>query len=151
MKEEPFDWEVYSKDPSQWRVMRKSGEVLDMPVKLRTEKHEIPLLLTYPLRCEGATYTLAGRYFSEEESSRDLVMTRIAKPAPKPVKELPDLGYVNVYYQKASKLLSTGITHDTLQEAMSHNKSTDTYIHLTTIRLQDIPEVHEILKTINLD
>lgn len=147
----PFDWDVYSKDPSQWRVMRKSGEVLDMPVKLRTKESENPLLLTYPLICEGTTYTLAGRFYEDGEGSRDLVMTRIAKPTPEPVKELPDLGYVNVYYQKVPKLLGIGITHDTLQEAMSRSRSTDTQIHLTTIRLQDIPEVREILKTINLD
>ena len=153
MKEEPFNWDIYSKDPSQWRVMKKSGEVLDMPVKLRTEEFENPLLLTYPLICEGTAYTLAGRFYeyADAESSRDLVMTRIAKPTPEPVKELPDLGYVNVYYQKVPKLLGIGITHDTLQEAMSRSRSTDTQIHLTTIRLQDIPEVREILKTINLD
>lgn len=147
----PFDWEVYSKDPSQWRVMKKSGEVLDMPVKLRTKECENPLLLTYPLICEGTTYTLAGRFYEDGEGFRDLVMTRIAEPTPEPVKELPDLGYVNIYYLKVSKLLSTGITYDTLQEAMSHNRSTDTHIHITTIRVQDIPEVREILKTINLD
>ena len=147
----PFDWEVYSKDPSQWRVMRKSGEVLDMPVKLRTKESENPLLLTYPLICEGTTYTLAGRFYEDGEGSRDLVMTRIAKPTSEPVKELPDLGYVNIYYQKVPKLLGMGITYDTLQEAMSKKTSTDIHIHLTTIRVQDIPEVREILKTINLD
>ena len=153
MKEEPFNWDVYSKDPSQWRVMRKSGEVLYVPVTLRTEEYENPLLLTYPLICDDTSYTLVGRFFEYEESSRDLVMTRIAEstPTPEPVKELPDLGYVNVYYQKVPKLLGIGITYDTLQEAMSRSRSTDIHIHLTTIRVQDIPEVREILKTINLD
>ena len=151
MKEEPFNWDIYSKDPSQWRVMRKSGEVLDMPVKLRIEESENPLLLIYPLACEGSSYTLTGRFYEYEESSKDLVMTRIAEPTPEPVKELPDLGYVNLYYQKKSKLIGTGITYDTLQEAVSRSRSTDTHIHITTIRVQDIPEVREILKTINLD
>jgi hypothetical protein len=147
----PFDWEVYSKDPSQWRVIRKSGEVLYVPVTLKTGEYENPLLLTYPLTCDGTSYTLAGRYFEDQGSSKDLVMTRIAEPTPELVKELPDLGYVNIYYQKVPKLLGTGITYDTLQEATSRSRSTDTCIHLTTIRVQDIPEVREILKTINLD
>ncbi len=104
---------------------------------------------------DGASYTLKGLFFEGGTNNSDLFMTKIAgiEPAhaPEPVNELPDLGYVNIYYIKGLQKLIVGDVYKTLQNAMLHKSESDSNIHVTTIRLQDIPEVREILKTIKLD
>lgn len=161
MKEEPFNWELYSQNPDKYQVFTRSGlkivsitSVLDgsvYPLVTRLHKYDDSLI----------THTLEGHWGSEhDEDGLDLVTMRSEEPteiAPVEPLTLPDnvedaaVLIFKVYNPDTKKHELKCASYKTQERALQVSKSdvTKGVMNYETVAIMPISSLPGVLEVLN--